>query len=82
MDYTIVTIKTKDGTWEADMELPVKMKLKNVAVKVLDTLKSMGDNRFDIINCIRFTYENKLLNEEATLFDYQIWDGSIIYLDC
>ncbi len=42
MEYAIVTIKMEDGTWEADMELPVKMKLRNVAVKVLDTIKAMA----------------------------------------
>lgn len=82
MDYAIITIKTKDGTWEADMEIPAKMKLKNVALKVLDTIKAMDESRFEAVHKLRFIYENKVLNEEATLADYQIWDGSIVHLDC
>ena len=82
MEYAIVTIKTKDGTWEADMELPAKMKLKNVALKVLDTIKAMYERRFEAVHKLRFIYEDKVLNEEAALADYQIWDGSIVYLDC
>ena len=65
MEYAIVTVRTKDGAWEADMELPAKMKLKNVAIKVLDTVKALDADRF----------------EEATLADYQIWDGSILVMD-
>lgn len=82
MEYAIVTIRTKDGTWEADMELPAKMKLKDVALKVLDTIKAMDEARFGELHKLRFVYGDKLLNEEATLADYQIWDGSIVSLDC
>lgn len=82
MEYAIITIRTKDGTWEADMELPAKMKLKNVALKVLDTIKSMDERRFGALYKLQFIYENKVLSEEATLSDYQIWDGSIISLNC
>lgn len=82
MEYAIITIRTKDGTWEADMELPAKMKLKNVALKVLDTIKAMDENRFGELHKLQFIYENKVLNEEAALSDYQIWDGSIVSLNC
>ncbi len=82
MDYAIVTIMTKDKTWQADMELPAGMRLKNVAVKVLDTLKAMDEGRFGRVHKLRFEHETKLLNEEATLADYQIWDGSILYINC
>ncbi len=81
MEYAIITIKTKDGTWEADMEIPAKMKLKNVAFKVLDTLKAMDEGRFGTLHKLQFIYENKVLNEEATLSDYQIWDGSVVLLN-
>lgn len=82
MEYAIVTIRTKDGTWEADMELPAKMKLKNVALKVLDTIKAMDENRFGMLHKVQFIHENKVLNEEATLADYGIWDGSVVLLNC
>lgn len=82
MEYAIVTVKTKDGAWEADMELPAKMKLKNVALKVLDTIKSMDESRFEAVHRVRFIHENRVLNEEAALADYQIWDGGILFLDC
>lgn len=80
MDYALITLRTKDNSWEKDLELPAKMKLKNVARKVLDTIKAMDESRFADIYRLRFTYETKVLNEEATLADYQIWDGSILYI--
>lgn len=82
MEYAIVTIRTRDKTWETDMELPAKMRLKDVALKVLDTMKAMDETRFGELHKLRFVYEDKLLNEEATLADYQIWDGCIVSLDC
>lgn len=80
MEYAIVTVRTRDGAWEADMELPVKMKLKNLAVKVLDTIKAMDQGRFEAFHKLRFSDGKKVLNEEASLADYQIWDGSILLL--
>lgn len=82
MEYAIVTIRTEDGIWEADMELPAKMKLKNVAVKVLDTIKALDENRFAAVHKLYFKFGQKRLNEEATLADYQIWDGSILIINC
>lgn len=82
MEYAIVTVRTKDGGWEADMELPAKMKVKNVAAKVLDTVKAMDERRFGTLHSLRLIYDEKTLNGEATLADYQIWDGSIVFLDC
>lgn len=81
MEYAIVTVRTKDGSWESDMELPARMKLKNVASKVLDTLKAMDERRFGTLHSLQFVYENKTLNGEATLADYQIWDGSIVSIN-
>ena len=81
MEYVIVTVRTKDGAWEADMELPAKMKLKNVAIKVLDTVKALDADRFEALHKLRFWHENRILHEEATLADYQIWDGSILVMD-
>lgn len=82
MEYAIVTVKTRSGGWEADMELPARMKLKNVALKVLDTVKAMDESRFEAVHKLQFIHENRVLNEEATLADYRIWDGSIVFLDC
>lgn len=80
MEYAIVTVRTKDGTWEADMELPAKMKLKSVAIKVLDTVKALDADRFEAMHKLHFRHENRILHEEATLADYQIWDGSILVI--
>lgn len=81
MEYAIVTVRTQDGAWEADMELPVKMKLRIVAVKVLDTIKALDAERFEAMHKLYFKHENRILHEEATLADYQIWDGSILVFE-
>ncbi len=80
MEYAIVTVRTKDGAWEADMELPAKMKLKNVAVKVLDTIKAMDQSRVEAFHKLRFSDGERMLKEEASLADYQLWDGSILLI--
>lgn len=80
MEYAIVTVRTTDGTWEADMELPAHMKLKLVAAKVLDTIKALDEKRFEAVFKLHFIYEKKRLNEEAALADYDIWDGSILFI--
>lgn len=80
MEYAIVTVRTEEGDWEADMELPAKMKLKNVALKVLETIKALDADRFESFHRLQFRYGNRILHEETTLADHQIWDGSILVI--
>lgn len=78
MEYALVTIRVEKMHWQIDMELPSRMKIKELVVKILETLKLYDEERFYHISEISLFHEQKKLHRDAALADYQIWDGSIL----
>ncbi len=78
MDYAVVTIRIESFHWQKDMELPTKMSIKNLAPMILEMLKDYDPDLFDSVSSLLFFHDGKKLNEEASLADYNIWDGSIL----
>lgn len=78
MEYTLVTVLVKNESWSADMELPVKLKIRDLSVKMLDALKKYNERLFEDVDSIKLEANGRRLNENASLYDYGLWDGSII----
>ena len=78
MEYALVTVRAEKMHWQADMELPARMKIRELTVQILETLKLHDEERFYHVSEIGQFYEEKKLHLDATLADYGIWDGSIL----
>ncbi len=78
MESAMVTARVEKMSWQIDMELPAKMRIKELVMEMLETLKMYDEERFCQISEISLFHEQKKLHMDATLADYQIWDGSII----
>ncbi|MCI8946827.1 MAG: hypothetical protein HFI91_07140 [Lachnospiraceae bacterium] len=78
MEYALVTVRAEKMHWQADMELPARMKIRELAVQILETLKLHDEERFYHVSEISLFYQDKKLHMDASLADYMIWDGSIL----
>lgn len=80
MDYTLVTVMNKKNGWSVDMELPAKLKIRELIPKLLDALKQYDERQFGELQTIGLATNGKRIQESASLADYDLWDGSIIEL--
>lgn len=78
MEYAIVTLTTPDGSWKQDFELPVQIKIRELEKKLLSVLQNQVPNGFGDARRVYIKSGNQILDEEKTLAEYQIWDGSIL----
>ena len=78
----MVTIRVEKVNWNVDMELPVRMKIRDLKIKMLDALKMYDEERFFKVSSINIFLCDKELSGEVSLADYQIWDGSIVDIKC
>lgn len=77
MDYAIITLIFASKL-SLDMELPLKIKISELTVLILTTLKQMDYGRFARLNSIKLQYNEKQLDPNATLEQYGVWDGSYL----
>ena len=64
----------------ADMEIPLKIPVKELSVKLVETLREMDPDCFSEIQDIKISYNDKILNKDETLYQNGVWDGSRIQL--
>ena len=81
-DSVMITLRTKDNTFSADLDIPCKEPLKELKVKLLEIFCIFDNRLFSPWQDIRFLDEktNKQLNPEETLEEAEIWDGSILII--
>jgi len=79
-DSVIVTLRTKDNAFSVDLDIPCKELLKDLKGKLLEILCIFDSRLFGTWQDIRFVDEktNKRLDQEETLEEADIWDGSIL----
>lgn len=82
VEYALVTVRVEKLNWQADMELPARMRIRDLLVKMLETLKMYDEDCFSHISQIRLYYQGRELHGSASLADYQIWDGSVLDIRC
>ena len=74
---TVVTIQPNN---EYDMELPANIPGAELCEKLLEVLKSIDGEAFNSVREINLRIERngRLLGDDQTLEDAELWDGSIV----
>lgn len=80
VDSAIITMLDKIGNTIGDFELPLKIPMKELEKKLVALLKAMDSDRYVCLEKIKIEYNGKILDEEDTLYQNAVWDGSVIKL--
>lgn len=76
-----VVVTLQSDHFSRDFSLPVNVKLKELYPRLLNALQYVSSSRFADWNGVLLeTEEGALLNLDATLADYGVCTGSILYL--
>jgi len=78
IENVIVTVNAENQNFSVDMELPAQLIIKDLASKLLDTLKQVEPNKFRNVNKISLIYNGTILPDDATLESEAVWDGKIL----
>ena len=78
VNSAIITVKEFSGYEIGDFELPIKMPVEDLSKKLVDVLKAIDSERYKGISDIKIRYNNRILQNNQTLYSQGIWDGSII----
>jgi uncharacterized ubiquitin-like protein YukD len=79
-EAVIVTIGCINENIFIDMELPVKLPVSKIKIKVLEVLKNVYKGIFSRWTNCNLIYENHFLSDEENLNTAGIYDGSYIYI--
>lgn len=80
MDNVIITLMFEQNYDSMDLEVPAKLPVDELEIKMLETLKAMDIEHFGRIQKVRFKYKNAILEPDKTFEEYGIWDGSYVTL--
>lgn len=61
-----------------DLELPVFLPISELTDKILETLKLLYPREYEDVSDICLTMQGQPLDEESTLANIGVWDGSIL----
>ena len=78
METSIITLRTQDGRFEQDMELPMNLAVGELTARILETLRILDWQRFSSFANPILISGGKMLDKTKTLDALGIWDGSII----
>lgn len=78
IDSAIVTILDKNGIRLGDFELPVKITVKELSKKMMDFLKAKDSETYAGLSALKFQYKNRTLEQNETLYENEVWDGSFL----
>ena len=78
IDKVIVTVKTDNGAFSIDMELPAQLSVKELAPKMLDALEQIDPRKFLGMDELTLINKGSVLSESSTLDSEAVWDGSIL----
>lgn len=76
IDHVLVTVKS--GAFHNDMELPVRISVKELSEKLLEIFKGLSPEIFGEKETIDLYFEGIRLNPSKTLEDSYVWDGCIL----
>jgi len=76
----ILTIKINKSKNEYDMELPANMKISELSIKILESLRNLEAEIFQSVNRIglKFYKTDSILGGDETLESAHVWSGSIL----
>ena len=78
VDSAIVTVTDKTSTVIGDFELPVRITAGELSKKMIAFLKAKDSDRYTVISDLRFQFNDRILDNAETLYENEIWDGSIL----
>jgi len=74
---SLITVSDHNG-FSIDVEIPTQEKLKDIKLKLIELLSMLDYEKFNKNMDYSFYHEETLIDEEDTLFDANVWDGSIL----
>lgn len=80
MDNVIITLLFERSYDPIDLELPAKLPIDELEVKMLEALKAMDIEQFEGTKRVRFKFKDNVLDPDKTLEEYGVWDGSYVTL--
>ena len=80
METAIITLRTQDGQFEQDMELPMNLAVGELTARILETLRVLDWQRFSSLTDPILISGGRALEKAKTLDALGIWDGSIIII--
>ena len=78
IDNVIVTVNAENQAFSVDMELPANIPVKELASRLLETLKEIEPAKFRSVEKLSLIYNGIILPENATLESEAVWDGNIL----
>jgi uncharacterized ubiquitin-like protein YukD len=78
IDNVIVTVNAERQAFSLDMELPANIPIKELAPKLLETLKEIEPSKFRSVEKLSLIYNGVILSENETLESEAVWDGNIL----
>ena len=80
LNSVILTVQIAEIDFEYDMELPANMPGRLLCDKLLSALKNIETDAFHMTETINLLIEHtqKVLEDDKTLEESGVWDGSII----
>lgn len=77
VSHVIITLKMEDNT-ELDVEVPCQIPIQELREDLLRGFQEKGIGGFDKVSSIRLTKGNAILQDDKSLAQLGIWDGSIL----
>lgn len=78
IDNVILTVNAEKQAFSIDMELPANIPIKELAPKLLETLKEIEPAKFRSVEKLSLIYNGVILQENTTLESEAVWDGNIL----
>ena len=78
IEDVIITVNAENQKFTADMELPAQLPVKDLAPKLLETLKEIDPNKFRGLEKLSLIYDGVILSESATLESEAVWAGKTL----
>ena len=76
IDHVLVTVET--ANIKRDMELPVKIPVKELCSNLLEVLRELAPDEFQEKESVTLVFEDIALSGAKTLEENYVWDGSIL----
>ncbi len=78
VDYAIITLLDKNNVNLGDYELPLKITIEELTQKMISFFKAKDGERYMYLSDLQFSYNGRVLMKQETLYENEVWDGSLL----
>ncbi len=78
VDLAIITVLDKNNDCLGDYELPLKITVEELSKKIVEFFKAKDSEKYANLSSVRIQYKEKDLESSETLYENEVWDGSIL----